>query len=230
MRFTFFNDFLALLFPQTCVVCKRSLFDFEKGLCRICEHQLPTTNYHLRPQNNDLSIKIMGLTQATNVMAFLRFSKKGMSQKLLHALKYRKKPEIGRLLGRLYGQKLLEDGFEIRWDGIVPVPLHPLKEKRRGYNQSQMFAEGLSLVLNVPVWKALDRIEFTSTQTKKSRMERISNVEGVFGINQSFEVLGKHLLLVDDVMTTGATLSACANVLLSSKTQQVDLAVIAAGK
>ncbi|GGZ20382.1 hypothetical protein GCM10007049_11200 [Echinicola pacifica] len=172
----------------------------------------------------------MGLTQATNVMAFLRFSKKGMSQKLLHALKYRKKPEIGRLLGRLYGQKLLEDGFEIRWDGIVPVPLHPLKEKRRGYNQSQMFAEGLSLVLNVPVWKALDRIEFTSTQTKKSRMERISNVEGVFGINQSFEVLGKHLLLVDDVMTTGATLSACANVLLSSKTQQVDLAVIAAGK
>jgi ComF family protein len=225
-----FEDFLALVFPKTCCLCRRSLFDFEDQLCKICIAALPVTNYHLRPQNNELVTKIMGLTKPNLAMSFLRFSKKGASQSLLHQLKYKNKPEIGVELGRLYGNILGQSGFSQNWDQIVPVPLHPLKKKKRGYNQSEQFAKGLSEALNIPVVLSLIRVQFTETQTRKTRMERIENVAEVFDVDSLDEVKGKRLLLVDDVMTTGATLITCANVLLEKGSKAVDLAVIAAGK
>lgn len=225
-----FEDFLALVFPQTCCLCKRSLFDFEDQLCKVCIAALPITNYHLRPQNNELVTKIMGLTKPNLVMSFLRFSKKGASQSLLHQLKYKNKPEIGVEIGRLYGNILYENGFTNNWDQITPVPLHPVKQKKRGYNQSEQFAKGLSESMGIPVVLSLIRVQYTETQTKKSRMERIENVAEVFDIDPNNEVHGKRLLLVDDVMTTGATLITCANVLLEKGSEVVDLAVIAAGK
>lgn len=225
-----FEDFLALVFPKTCCLCKRSLFDFEDQLCKICIAALPVTNYHLRPQNNELVTKIMGLTKPNLAMSFLRFSKKGGSQILLHQLKYKNKPEIGVELGRLYGNILYQNGFSNNWDQITPVPLHPIKQKIRGYNQSEQFAIGLSEALDVPVVLSLIRKQFTETQTKKSRLQRIENVAEVFDVDLMKDVNGKRLLLVDDVMTTGATLITCANVLLEKGCQLVDLAVIAAGK
>lgn len=172
----------------------------------------------------------MGLTKPNLAMSFLRFSKKGASQSLLHQLKYKNKPEIGIELGRLYGNILHENGFGKNWDQITPVPLHPLKQKKRGYNQSEQFAKGLSESLGIPVVLSLIRVQFTETQTKKSRMERIENVAEVFDVDPKNEVIGQRLLLVDDVMTTGATLITCANVLLEKGCGLVDLAVIAAGK
>ncbi|MFD2036414.1 ComF family protein [Belliella marina] len=230
MRFTFFEDFLALVFPKTCCVCKRSLFDFENQLCKICIGRLPITNYHLHPQNNDLVVKVMGLTNPNLVMSFLRFTKRGMSQKLLHNLKYKNKPEVGIELGSLYGHLLQKHGFSDQWDLVVPVPLHPEKQRRRGYNQSEQFANGLASVLEVPMNLGLIRTQFTETQTKKTRMERIINVSEVFAVNENVQIENKRVLLVDDVMTTGATLTACANVLLEGKAKTVDLAVIAAGR
>jgi len=230
MRFPIFEDFLALVFPKTCCLCKRSLFDFEKQLCKICIANLPVTNYHLRPQNNELVTKIMGLTQPNLVMSFLRFTKKGVSQSLLHQLKYKNKPEIGVELGRIYGSILLSNNFQENWDQIIPVPLHPLKQKRRGYNQSEQFANGLSESLGIPVITSLERVQFTETQTKKSRIERIENVSQVFAISKEKPVKGKRILLVDDVMTTGATLVSCSNMLYENQAITVDLAVIAAGK
>jgi ComF family protein len=230
MRFTFYEDFLALVFPKTCCVCKRSLYDFENQICKICIAALPVTNYHLRPQNNDLVVKILGLTRPNLVMSFLRFTKQGVSQKLLHQLKYKNKPEIGIELGRIYGYILDQQGFKNSWDYVVPVPLHPLKQKRRGYNQSEQFALGLSETLGVPVLNALQRNQFTETQTSKSRLERIKNVSQVFEVNKNVMIQSKKLLLVDDVMTTGATLTSCANILLSKNAETVDLVVIAAGK
>jgi ComF family protein len=230
MRFPIFEDFLALVFPKTCCLCKRSLFDFEKQLCKICIANLPVTNYHLRPQNNELVTKIMGLTQPNLVMSFLRFTKKGVSQSLLHQLKYKNKPEIGVELGRIYGSILLSNNFQENWDQIIPVPLHPLKQKRRGYNQSEQFANGLSESLGIPVITSLERVQFTETQTKKSRIERIENVSQVFAISKEKPVNGKRILLVDDVMTTGATLVSCSNMLYENHAITVDLAVIAAGK
>jgi ComF family protein len=230
MRFPIFEDFLALVFPKTCCLCKRSLFDFENQLCKICIANLPVTNYHLRPQNNELVTKIMGLTQPNLVMSFLRFTKKGVSQSLLHQLKYKNKPEIGIELGRIYGSILLSNNFQKNWDQITPVPLHPLKQKRRGYNQSEQFANGLSESLGIPVITSLERVLFTETQTKKSRIERIENVSQVFAINESKPVNEKRILVVDDVMTTGATLVSCTNMLYENQAITVDLAVIAAGK
>ena len=230
MRFPIFEDFLSLVFPKTCCLCKRSLYEFENQLCKICIADLPFTNYHLQPQNNDLLVKILGLTKPRMVFAFLRYTKKGNSQKLLHLLKYRNRPEIGVELGKVYGQILKENGFENTWDQIVPVPLHPLKQKHRGYNQSEQFALGLNASLEIPVVSALKRVHFTETQTKKSRMQRLQNVADVFEIIPLANIKGQKILLVDDVMTTGATLVTCANVLLHSGAEVVDMAVLAAGK
>jgi ComF family protein len=230
MRFNLFEDFLALLFPVTCAVCKRSLFAFEDHLCRICEANLPVTSYHLIPSSNDLKTKIMGLAEVDRVMAYLKYTKRGVSQKLLHQLKYKNKPGLGKVLGRLYGKLLLERGYLDRWDGIIPVPLHSEKLRRRGYNQSECFAEGLSEVLSIPVLDAVRRNTNTTTQTSKSRLQRWENVSEVFDLVNVNFVSGKRILLVDDVMTTGATLAACARAIHSGSPAFIDLVVIAAGK
>lgn len=228
MRFNILEDFLSLVFPRTCAGCSRSLFEFEQVLCKLCEAALPITDYHLRPQNNDLVVKVTGLMPVYRVMSFLRFTKKGMSQHLLHQLKYKNKPEIGHALGKLYGQLLMNHAFAGTWDQITPVPLHAHKLRRRGYNQSEQFAKGLSESLQVPLRNSLIRSVNTETQTKKSRMQRLDNVENVFQVVDSIE--NRRILMVDDVMTTGATLVACANTLLQNGAASVDLAVIAAGK
>ena len=167
--------------------------------------------------------------QVNRAMAFLRFSKKGKSQKLLHQLKYRNTPEIGEEMGRLYGLSLVLHGYQNEWDVIVPVPLHPMKQKRRGYNQSEKFGIGLSRALGVKLENLLERKKFTETQTKKSRIQRLENVEEVFALRENERIEGLRILLVDDVITTGATLCACANVLLAYGAKHVDLATIAAG-
>lgn len=229
MRLLFVKDFLDLIFPRNCELCGRNLIDAETCLCTHCQGKLPITNYHLRSWDNDLKSKIEGLTQVGQVMAFLNFSKSGKSQEILHKLKYRNKPEIGRYLGNLYGKLLINSDFYFNWNAIVAVPLHEMKRVRRGYNQSEEFARGLSEVLNIPVVQSLKRVVSTETQTKKSRLQRLENVENVFVVENPDYIKGKNILLVDDVMTTGATLCSCANVLLASHAKNVDLACIAAG-
>lgn len=230
MRFTLWDDFLALVFPVTCDLCNRSLFAFESELCRACEASLPVTIYHQTPTENELKQKVTGLSDIRMAMAFLRFSKRGKSQKLLHQLKYRNKPMLGVRLGKLYGDLLVEQGFGKEWDLIIPVPLHSSKERRRGYNQSRCFAEGLGEALGVPVANSLERTVNTATQTRKSRIQRWENVSEVFRVVDEHALAKKRILLVDDVMTTGATLAACANVLHTAKPMYIDLAVIAAGR
>ncbi len=229
MRLFFWKDFIDLIFPRNCPLCKQALFDFEPCLCTICQGMLPRANFHLHPFDNELTSKLQGLMPVHRVMAFLRFTKKGKSQALLHLLKYKNKPELGEELGRLYGLSLLEKGFAGFWDVLVAVPLHPLKKQRRGYNQSECFARGLSKVLGIPYRELLVRKKFTATQTNKSRLERLENVDDVFALNQGQVTQGLRTLLVDDILTTGATLCACAQTLLQGGAKHVDLATIAAG-
>jgi ComF family protein len=229
MRLFFWKDFIDLIFPRNCPLCKQALFDFEPCLCTICQGMLPRANFHLHPFDNELTSKLQGLMPVHRVMAFLRFTKKGKSQALLHLLKYKNKPELGEELGRLYGLSLLEKGFAGFWDVLVAVPLHPLKKQRRGYNQSECFARGLSKVLGIPYRELLVRRKFTATQTNKSRLERLENVDDVFALNDGQVTQGLRFLLVDDILTTGATLCACAQTLLQGGAKHVDLATIAAG-
>jgi ComF family protein len=229
MRLFFWKDFIDLIFPRNCALCKRALFDFEPCLCTICQGMLPKANFHLRPFDNELTSKLQGLMPVHRVMAFLRFTKKGKSQTLLHLLKYKNKPELGEELGRLYGLSLLDNGFGGAWDVLVAVPLHPLKKQRRGYNQSECFARGLSKVMRIPYRELLVRKKFTTTQTNKSRLERLENVEEVFALNEGQVTQGLRILLVDDILTTGATLCGCSQTLLQGGAKHVDLATIAAG-
>lgn len=229
MRFTWLNDFLDLIFPRCCEVCGTALHDQEICFCLVCEGQLPKASFHLRAMDNELTVKLQGLMPVNRVISFLRFTKKGVSQKLLHKLKYQHKPEIAEHLGTLYGLELSKMNYVSEWDVIVPVPLHPLKLKRRGYNQSEKFALGLSNSLQIKVQDLLIRKVFTETQTKKSRLQRLENVEEVFDLKINQNLNGANILLVDDVITTGATLIACAQVLLANGAKHVDLATIAAG-
>lgn len=229
MRLFFWKDFVDLIFPRNCALCKRALFDFEPCLCTLCQGMLPRANFHLRPFANELTSKLQGLIPVHRAIAFLRFTKKGKSQALLHLLKYKNKPEIGEELGRLYGLSLAHHGFFGLWDVLVSVPLHPLKKARRGYNQSECFARGLSKSLEIPYQELLVRKKFTETQTNKSRLDRLKNVEQVFVMLEGVHASGLRILLVDDILTTGATICSAAQTLLEGGAKHVDLATIAAG-
>lgn len=229
MRLFLVKDFLDLIFPRNCDLCGQTLFDRENCLCSVCIGLLPVTSYHMRASENDLIDKVRGLSRIELAMAFLKFTKEGKSQQLLHQLKYRNKPQLAQELGVLYGRILAEGQLKNRWNVIVPVPLHPLKLKRRGYNQSEEFGKGLSKELGIPIQNLLEREKYTETQTKKSRFERMSNVDDVFRFSKGKSIDNQSVMLVDDVMTTGATLCACANELLRNNAKTVDLITLAAG-
>jgi ComF family protein len=229
MRLFLVKDFLDLIFPRNCDLCGQTLFDRENCLCSVCIGLLPVTSYHMRASENDLIDKVRGLSRIDLAMAFLKFTKEGKSQQLLHQLKYRNKPQLAQELGVLYGRILAEGQLKNRWNVIVPVPLHPLKLKRRGYNQSEEFGKGLSKELGIPLQNLLVREKYTETQTKKSRLERMSNVGDVFRFSNGKSIDNQSVMLVDDVMTTGATLCACANELLRNNAKTVDLITLAAG-
>jgi ComF family protein len=199
----------------------------EQTICSACLRELPYTNHHL-DSNNLLSQKLTGRIPLTHASAFLHFKKGNKVQKLLHALKYKNQPEIGIRLGRAYGHVLKEQQIINRFDLIVPVPLHQSKLRQRGYNQSAQFANGLAEVLEIPVEEyALVRKIATSTQTQKTKLKRWQNVSEVFEVAQPGTIQQRKILLVDDVVTTGATLEACGNTLLDAGASGIGLTCIA---
>jgi len=227
MRNGILSDFISLFFPAYCYACKEQLYKSEESICLKCEHELPTTNYHLDPQN-PVMIKMYGKSPIAFASSYLRFVKSGKTQRLLHQLKYHNKPEIGNILGRWYANQISETIGTHGIDMIVPVPLHEKKRKKRGYNQSDGFAKGLSEILEVDTnLDALIRTRQSATQTNKSKMERWENVEKIFEVTNALAVKGKHVLVVDDVITTGSTLASCANELLDNGAGSVSVATIA---
>jgi ComF family protein len=190
--------------------------------------EMPRTNYHLEKANPFYN-KFKGRIPAQHVMALFKFVKSSRVQKLLHRLKYQNQPEIGVTLGRLYGQYLLLADFEKEFDLIIPVPLHVMKKRKRGYNQSDEFGKGLSEVLGMPCSdKILQRKYETETQTRKTKLKRWINVSEVFEVTDPKQIKGLRILLVDDVVTTGATLEACGQVLLDAGCKEISIACIAA--
>ena len=192
-----------------------------------CQYHLPKTKFHL-DRENPFTDRFWGRVPINAGAALYYFAKGGRTQKLIHKLKYDGKRKVGIKLGNLYGRMLKESPYFHKIDLIVPVPLHPRKKQKRGYNQSDLFAQGLSEEMEIPrAPNALKRLEMTETQTKKSQAERFANVAEAFAVNDPKILKGKHVLLVDDVMTTGATMEACANQILSCEDTKVSMATIA---
>ena len=221
------SDFISLIFPRICTGCGNSLWKNEEGLCRFCEYHLPKTNFHHEIENPVTRLFWGRVTLETGA-AFLYFNKGGRVQRLVHQLKYKGRKDIGVYLGDLYGQSLKYAPRFNSADAIIPVPLHKKKYMQRGYNQSEQFAIGLAGSMNIPVNKhLLVRTKATDTQTRKSRFSRYQNVKEIFRVNTPQEWKGKHLLLVDDVITTGATLESCILALNTIPDVRISVACIA---
>jgi ComF family protein len=227
MKFNPLIDFINLLFPDVCVVCGNALQKNEHQLCLSCLHDIPKTNYHLMP-DNPIEKRFWGKVPVEQATAYFFFQKGSSFQKLLHILKYKGNKEIGELMGKYAAIDLLDaSGYE-NVDLIIPVPLHPRKYKMRGYNQSEWIGKGLSLILNKPMdIKTLLRVRENASQTTKSVFERYENTEGIFELTDKTVLEGKHVLLVDDVLTTGSTLEACIRALLETDGIKISIFTLA---
>jgi ComF family protein len=222
-----YQDFVSLIYPKICLYCKDTLVHQENVLCSHCLSDLPLTKYHLS-RENPLFSKFIYLPHLKMASAFLHFYQKGKVQHLLHQLKYQGNYELGVQLGKWYAHELksVVPGIHL----ILPVPLHKSKERKRGYNQSQAIAEGLSQVLEIPFKSNLvSRKKATTSQTKKSKTDRWLNMEGVFTISDHASIKDKNLLLVDDVITTGATIGMLAEALEKAGGRVVQIVSLAAG-
>ncbi len=218
---------LNLLFPQTCQACDSLLFDNEKHICVRCRHELPLTNYHFeRPEA--ITKIFYGRIQLQAATALFYFYKYGRVQQLLHNLKYRGKEELGRVFGNWLGAELLESSFFKGIDIVIPVPIHSKKLKQRGYNQVALFAQQLAQVLGV-VYRddVLLKSVNTKTQVFQSRTARYESVAHSFYVKNRSAIDYKHVLLVDDVITTGATIEACALALTATSNSRLSMATIA---
>lgn len=215
MNMKWIDDLKELLFPRYCKVCRRRLMHSEQHLCIHCLLELPRTHYERDP-NNLLMQHFMEWPEVIRATAYFYYYKEGEYSSLIHHLKYKDHPEVGTYLGRIAAMELKESGFFDGIDLIIPVPLSKKRYRQRGYNQCDYIAKGISKVTSIDISnKSIERIVNTDTQTAKGRMDRWKNTEGIFRIKDATTLTGKHILLVDDVATTGATLHACTSALLT---------------
>lgn len=220
-------NLLNLFFPRVCLGCKAYLIDNEAYICTSCRHELPLTNFHL-DNNETLKNVFYGRVKLQQATALLHFSKKGIVQQLMHNLKYRGHQEVGLFLGKWLGEELKSiDGYQ-SIDVVVPVPLHRSKLRQRGYNQVTKFGQEIAKALDIEYnSKVLQKTLATKTQVFKDRLLRTSGNAATFSISENQTLKGKHILLVDDIVTTGATIESCANALLNIEGVKISVAAMA---
>ncbi|MCS6917023.1 MAG: ComF family protein [Chitinophagales bacterium] len=220
------SDLLRLIYPRICAACHHALAGNEEVLCSFCLFYLPRTHFHLHA-DNELERHFWGRVPLRRATAFCYFQKGSRLQRLIHQLKYEGRTDIGRYLGKLYGLELLQSAEFQQVDLLLPVPLHRSRLLQRGYNQADCICQGMAEALQKP-WsdQVLIRRQATDSQTRKNRFERWENVADVFAVARPAAVAGKHLLLIDDVITTGSTLEAAAHSLLQYEAASVSVAGI----
>ena len=222
-------DLFSLIFPQICPACGNGLYIQENSICTKCLYELPKTKFHLR-RDNEVARLFWGRVKLDAATSYYYYYKGSRFQNIIYQFKYRGQKHIGYYLGRLFGSDLINTSFS-EVEIIHPVPLHYKKLKRRGYNQSEYIARGISESLNKPVvTDVICRATDVETQTIKSRYERWVNVESVFKIRNFNKLENKHVLLVDDVVTTGSTLEACASEILKLNNTKVSIVTLAYAK
>jgi ComF family protein len=199
----------------------------ETFICTECFVLIPRTNYHLKP-DNPVSQLFWGRCLIEKAAAFSFYTKDSRIRKLIHQLKYKGIKEIGSELGRIYGNSLKSSGFLEEIDLIIPVPLHPSKKRQRGFNQSDLISRGISETTGIPMDSdLLVRKTVSKTQTRKSRYDRWTNVQDIFRVTDQDRLKDLHILLVDDVITTGSTIEACANEILKAENVKVSVVALA---
>lgn len=221
------KDLINLFFPKVCLSCNQALLDNEKYVCTNCRHDLPVTNYHL--DRSDQVMKVFyGRVKLENATSLLRFQKKGIVQQLLHNLKYKGHQEIGTFLGAWLGEELKDISAYKDIDLVIPVPLHRRKQRKRGYNQVTLFSKELANSLNIEhTDSVLTKVDDTTSQVNKSRLARWNTNKEIFAVQNLNKLDNKHVLLVDDIITTGATIEACANQLTKAKNIKISVATMA---
>ncbi len=222
-----FHDFLNLFYPEVCQICDSILVKNEHVICINCMHELPITNFHLDNENPVTKV-FHGRVKVENATALLLFQKKGAVQKLIHNLKYKGQQKIGNFLGKWMGEELINSDGYSEIDAVIPVPLHPRKLRSRGFNQVEDFGKEIASALQVPYLdNVLLKRSFSGSQTIKSRFARWGNIEESFVLANPGLIHKKHLLLVDDLITTGSTLEACATVLKEAGDVKISVATMA---
>ena len=222
-----FSELINLFYPQVCAACNNGLFKGEEIICTQCLYHLPKTQFHKIP-GNPVEKQFWGKVPLHSGTALYYFNKGERVQQLIHRLKYHGEKEVGTFAGRILGSDLRKCDRFNTIDRVVPVPLHASKLRTRGFNQAEYFGAGLSESLGVPLTPDfLVRSKATETQTHKSRFERFENVNRLFNLNPEYPPEPHHFLLVDDVITTGSTLTSCVAVLLEIPGSRVSVATIA---
>lgn len=219
--------FLELFFPRLCLVCEEKLLRQERFICLTCMLHMPRTDFTL-PGESSMEQLFYGRVPVEKACAYFEFRKGSSYRIILHQLKYRGQKEIGEYFGERFAAELMQAGVFSMPDYLCPIPLHRKKERKRGFNQSYHIALGLSRQMHVPVVKDnLRRLADTATQTRKSRYERWENVANMFEVVNPALFDGKHIALVDDVVTTGATLESCAGAILSCCNARISIFTLA---
>lgn len=207
----FLSKLLDFIAPRACVCCGCRLSADEEALCAVCNMHLPRTGYEKTPADNPLNRLFWGKLPIERASALFFYHAHSSSGNILYALKYRGHAEVGEMMGRMIAKEWQAEDFFDGIDMIVPVPLARSRERKRGYNQSREIARGISCVTGIPVnVDAVVRTSFKVSQTHLSLWERMENVDDVFSLKSVDGLAGKHILLIDDVITTGATITACA--------------------
>ncbi|MGZ5221320.1 MAG: ComF family protein [Chitinophagaceae bacterium] len=219
------DSFIQLLFPHVCSGCGSDILNKESMLCMRCIDSMPETNFE-RHAGNPVEKKFWGRIHLEHATAQYYFTRESLIQQLMHQFKYKGNREVGAQLGKMMGESL-KNSNRFTIDVLIPLPLFPAKEKRRGYNQATVLCEGMAESLQVPVLKdVIIRSQHTDTQTKKGRIERWQNMEGKFVLVKPEAIMNKNVLLVDDVITTGATLEACGTELLKAENVKLSIATL----
>lgn len=221
------KNMFAVFFPEVCLCCNDYLLTNESVICLTCRHDLPLTNFSFE-ENNLIEKSFFGRIPLESATSLFYFFKKGKIQRLIHELKYNKQQQAGNLIGDWLGEQLIESKRFETVDCIIPVPLHRIKLKKRGYNQVTTFGKSLAKKLAIPFHEnILIRVTSTKTQTKKLRIDRWKNVQELFFVQNIATLENKHILLIDDVITTGATLEACYEALNKTKNLKISIASMA---
>jgi len=222
-----FSNFISLLYPKLCVICGEPLIENEKYFCYSCFLKLPKTNYHLIPENSAIE-RLAGKISLEKASSYFYYNKGGIAQKVIAEIKYKGNRKLGEWIGNYLAKDMIPSGFFEGIDYLVPVPLHRSKEKKRGFNQAEKIAQGISQATEIPMETVnVFRAKANTTQTQKGVFERWKNTQNIFRLKNPELFNEKHILLIDDVLTTGSTLEALAQSLLESDGVKISILTLA---